>query len=295
MQYDEAGELCELALRIHQEKGETGSMEEAADRRLMAMVCSGKGDHEAALEHLVLSSTVFLANGLESDVAAVDSTIGDALFDLGRDTEAALSYQKALTVFKSTKGETDALVASVFVRLAELSMKTGKPREARAHCESALRILGTPGAGHALEDIVYGVADIAGIYELLGEREQAIALLSRAVEIQGSAPGQTFTAAGVEAQLGILYCMTEKFAPAYDALKNSVEKFKAASDGKKTRFLGLLLNQLGLTAVELGEIEEAKGLLEESRSVMNEAVGPQAPDTLSVCSNLAGTYDALGR
>ncbi|CAM6092747.1 unnamed protein product [Calypogeia fissa] len=295
LQFDEAGELCELALKIHKEKGESGSIEEAADRRLMAMVCSGKGDHEEALEHLVVSSTVFLANGLESDVAAVDSSIGDALFALGRDTEAALAYQKSLTVFKSTKGETHALVAAVYVRLAELSMKTGKPREAKTYCENALRIFGTQGAGHALEDIVYGLADIAGIYELLGEREQAVALLSRAVDIQDSAPGQTFTTAGVEAQLGILYCMTDKFQQAYTPLKNAVENFKCALDGKNTLFLGLLLNQLGLTAAELGEIEEAKGVLEESRTVMESAVGLTHPDTLYVCSNLAGTYDALGR
>ncbi|KAG6557807.1 hypothetical protein Mapa_000574 [Marchantia paleacea] len=295
MQFEEAGELCELALRIHQEKSSAGSVEEAADRRLMALVCSGKEDHESALEHLVLSSTVLLANGLESDVAAVDATIGDALFALGRDTEAALSYQKAVTVFKATKGDGHASVASVYVRLAELYMKTGKPREAKTYCESALRIFGTHGAGHSVEDIVYGLADVAGVYEMMNEKEQAIALLSRAVEIQGSAPGQQFTAAGIEAQLGIVHYMVGKYAQAHSSLKNSVLKLKNASDGKQTIFLGMLLNQLGLACVELCEIEEASITLQEARSVMEEACGPLHPDTLAVCSNLASTYDALGR
>jgi tetratricopeptide (TPR) repeat protein len=295
LQFNEAGELCELTLKIHQEQNEAGSVEEAVDRRLMAMVCSGKGDHGAALEHLVSSSTVFLANGLETDVADVDLTIGDALLALGRDTEAALSYQKALTVFKATKGENHALVASVLVRLAELHLKTGKHREAKTYCEGALRIFGTQGAGHAVEDIVYGLADIAGIYEILGEREQAIALLGRAVDKQGSAPGQTFTTAGIEAQLGILCLMAEKYPSAYTALKKSVIKLQNATDGKRTSFLGLLLNQLGLAAAEVGKISEANSVLEESRTVMEETVGPQHPDTLSICSNLAGTLDALGR
>ncbi|KAL2622314.1 hypothetical protein R1flu_002519 [Riccia fluitans] len=295
MQFEEAGELCELALRIHQEKSTAGTVEEAADRRLMAMVCSGREDHEAALEHLVLSSTLLLANGLESDVAAVDATIGDALLALGRDTEAALSYQKAVTVFKATKGENHALVASVYVRLSELYMKTGKPREAKTYCESALRIFGTHAAGHSVEDLVYGLSDVAGVYEMMGEKEKAIDLLSRAVDLQGSAPGQHFTAAGIEAQLGIVQYMVGKYQQAHSSLKNSVAKLKAANDGKPSIFLGLLLNQLGLACIELSEIDEACITLQEAKSVMEEACGPLHSDTLAVCSNLASTYDALGR
>ncbi|KAL3691737.1 hypothetical protein R1sor_005388 [Riccia sorocarpa] len=295
MQFDEAQELCELALKIHQEKSTGGTVEEAADRRLMAMVCSGKEDHEAALEHLLLSSTLLLANGLESDVAAVDATIGDALLALGRDTEAALSYQKAVTVFKATKGENHALVASVYVKLSELYMKTGKPREAKTFCESALRILGTHAAGHSVEDLVYGLADVAGIYEMMGEKEKAIELLSRAVALQGSAPGQHFTTAGIEAQLGIVLYMVGKYQQAHSSIRNSVAKLKATNDGKASNFLGMLMNQLGLACIELSEIDEACATLQEAKSIMEEACGPLHSDTLAVCSNLASTYDALGR
>lgn len=59
----------------------------------------------------------------------------------------------------------------VFVKLAELSMKTGKPRERKANSESSLRTFGTQGTAHALQEIVYGLTDI------LGERDQAISLL----------------------------------------------------------------------------------------------------------------------
>lgn len=56
MQFDEAKKLCQRALDIHKEHSIPASLEEAADRRLMALICDGKGDYEAALEHLVLAS-----------------------------------------------------------------------------------------------------------------------------------------------------------------------------------------------------------------------------------------------
>ncbi|MED6167129.1 Protein KINESIN LIGHT CHAIN-RELATED 1, partial [Stylosanthes scabra] len=52
MQFDKAEELCKKTLEIHRVHSEPASLEEAADRRLMALVCEAKGDYEAALEHL---------------------------------------------------------------------------------------------------------------------------------------------------------------------------------------------------------------------------------------------------
>ena len=65
MEFQEAQALCEHALAIHREHSEPGSLEEAADRRLLALVFSAKGDHEKALENLVLASATLQANNLE--------------------------------------------------------------------------------------------------------------------------------------------------------------------------------------------------------------------------------------
>lgn len=65
MDFDKAESLCEHALSIHKEHGEEGSLEEAADRRLLALVLSAKGEHEKALENLMLASTTLQANNLE--------------------------------------------------------------------------------------------------------------------------------------------------------------------------------------------------------------------------------------
>lgn len=84
MQFDEAKKLCQMALDIHKENGSPASLEEAADRRLMGMICESKGDHETALEHLVLASMSMVANGQESEVASVDCSIGDTYLSLNR-------------------------------------------------------------------------------------------------------------------------------------------------------------------------------------------------------------------
>lgn len=63
MQLNKAENLCKKTLEIHKEHSAPASLEEAADRRLMALVCEAKGDYESTLEHLVLSNMSMIANG----------------------------------------------------------------------------------------------------------------------------------------------------------------------------------------------------------------------------------------
>ncbi|GKA98737.1 kinesin light chain-related protein 1 [Tanacetum coccineum] len=134
MQFDEADTLCKRTLEIHLVHSAPASLEEAAaDRRLMALICEAKGDYETALEHLILASMAMIANGQDDEVAAIDLSIGNIYLSLSRFDEAVFSYQKALTVFKASKGDNHPSVAYVFVRLADLYYKTGnlpqKPKE----------------------------------------------------------------------------------------------------------------------------------------------------------------------
>ncbi|PHU08655.1 Homeobox-leucine zipper protein HDG12 [Capsicum chinense] len=72
------------------------------------------------------------ASGHEAEVtAAIDCNIGEVI----------CAYQKAFTVFKSTKGKNHRSVASVNVRLADMYNKIGKFRESKSYCENALQIV----------------------------------------------------------------------------------------------------------------------------------------------------------
>lgn len=294
LQFDEAEKLCQMALEIHRENGMPASPEEAADRRLMGLICETKGDHEAALEHLILASMAMVANGQEVDVASVDCSIGDSYLSLSRFDEAVFSYQKALTAFKSAKGENHPAVASVFVRLADLYNKTGKIKESKSYCENALRIYVKPVAGISPEEIASGLTDVSAIYESMNELEQALKLLEKALKTYNDAPGQQSTIAGIEAQMGVMYYVLGKYSDSYNSFKSAILKLRASGE-KKSAFFGIALNQMGLACVQLFSINEAVELFEESRNVLEKEYGPYHPDTLGVYSNLAGTYDAVGR
>lgn len=294
LQFDEAEKLCQMALDIHKENGSPASLEEAADRRLMGLICDSKGDYEAALEHYVLASMAMASNGQDMAVASIDCSIGDAYLSLARYDEAVLSYQKALTAFKSTKGENHPAAASVFVRLAELYNKIGKFRESKSYCENALRIYTKPNHGIPSEEIASGLIDVSAIFQSMNELERAVKLLKKALRIFGDAPGQQNTVAGIQAQMAVMYYMMGKYSESYTIFKSAISKFRASGE-KKSALFGIALNQMGLACVQCYSINEAADLFEESRTILEKEYGPYHHDTLGVYSNLAGTYDAMGR
>ncbi|KAF5769952.1 putative 43kDa postsynaptic protein [Helianthus annuus] len=294
LEFDEAKKLCQMALDIHKANGSTASVEEAADRRLMGLVCDAKGEYEAALEHYVLASITMSAAGQDSDVAAIDVCIGDAYLSLARYDEAVFAYQKALNVFKATKGDNHPSVASVFVRLAELYNKMGKFRESKSYCGNALRIYEKPMPGSPNDEIGNGFIEVAAIYESMNEIGPAINLLKKALKVFGKVQGQLSTIAGVEAQMGVLYYMMRSYSDSYDYFKVAVSKLRVVAE-KKSALFGNVLNQMGLACVQIDLLDEAADLFEEAKGVLEVEYGPHHPDTLGVYSNLAGTYDAMGR
>ncbi|PRQ53905.1 putative acetyltransferase A, auxiliary subunit [Rosa chinensis] len=294
LQFDEAEKLCLMALEIHRENGSPASLEEAADRRLMGLICDSKGDYEAALEHYVLAGMSMSANGHETDAASIDCSIGDAYLALARYDEAVFAFQKALTVFKTTKGETHPAVASVYVRLADLYNKIGKFKESKSYCENAHKIYGKPNPGTPAEEIASGLIDVSAIYQSMNDLEQALKLLKKALKMFGDSPGQQSTIAGIEAQMGVMYYMMGNYSDSYNTFKSSTTKFRASGE-KKSALFGIALNQMGLACVQCYSINEAADLFEEARNILEKEYGPYHPDTLGVYSNLAGTYDAMGR
>ncbi|KAM0055552.1 putative tetratricopeptide-like helical domain superfamily [Helianthus debilis subsp. tardiflorus] len=293
MRFDEAKRLCQMALDIHK-SGSPASLEEAADRRLMGLICDSMGDYETALEHYVLASMAMSAGGHDADVAAIDVCIGDAYLALARYDEAIFSYQKALNLFKSTKGENHPSSASVFVRLADVNNKIGKFRESKSYCENALRIYVKPVPGFPKEEIASGLIEVSTIYESMKDLDQALNLLKKALKVYGKAPGQSSTVAGIEAQIGVLYYMMGRYSKSYNSLKAAVAKLRVIGE-KKSALFGVALNQMGLACVQINSINEAADLFEEARGILETEYGPHHPDTLGVYSNLAGTYDAMGR
>ncbi|KAJ3708927.1 hypothetical protein LUZ61_012632 [Rhynchospora tenuis] len=295
LQFEEAEKLCKKALEIHREHSAPASLEEASDRRLMALILDARGDHDGALEHLVLASMSTLAHGRDAEAASIDVAIGDAYLSLARFDEAVFSYQKALTVLKSSRGDSHPSVAAVLSRLSSLYLRTGRMRESRSYSESAIRILSKPAPGATPDEIASGLTEVASIFESLGEPEESLKLLQRALKLlEESSPGQWSAVAGVEAQLGVIYYILGRYADARSSFESAVNKLRAGGE-RRSAFFGVLLNQMGLACVQLFKIDEAAELFEEARTVLEQECGRGHPDTLGVYSNLAAIYDAMGR
>ncbi|CAK7348695.1 unnamed protein product [Dovyalis caffra] len=294
MRFDEAEKLCQKSLEIHRKHNAPASLEEAGDRRLMALIYEAKGDYESALEHLVLASMVMIAAGRENEVSAIDVSIGNIYVSLCRFDEAIFSYQKALTVFKSTRGDDHSSVAAVYIRLADVYYKTGKLRDSKSYCENALRILSKPVPGIATEEIANGLTEISAIYEALNKHEEALKLLNMAMKLLKDTPGQRSMIAGIEAQMGVMFYKIRRYGEARSSFENAVAKLRASGDTRSV-FFGIMLNQMGLASVQLYRIDEAVECFEEAKQILEQECGSCDIDTLGVYSNLAATYDAMGR
>ncbi|KAD6796209.1 hypothetical protein E3N88_07105 [Mikania micrantha] len=292
LDFKQAEQFCKMAIEIHLKNGLQA--EEAADRRLMGLIFDSKGDHEGALEHLVLASMTLVAIGKETEVSFVDLSIGDTYLSLSKYDEAIFAYQKALVSLKSSKGENHPSVALVFARLADLCNKTGKIKESKSYCKNALHIYENPALGISVEEIACGLTNISAIYESMDEIDEALKLLYKALKIYNDIPGQQSTIAGIEAQMGVMYYVLGNYSKSYDLFRNAIFKLRVSSE-KKSGFYGIALNQLGLTCVQQYAINEAIEYFEEAKIVFERECGAFHPDTLAVYSNLAGTYDAVGR
>lgn len=293
-EFDEAEKLCKKILEVHKDHSAPASLEEAADRRLMALIHEAKGEYESALEQLVLASMVMISKGRDNEVALIDISIGNIYTSLCRFDEAVFSYQKALTIFKATKGDNHLSVATVFTRLADLYFRIGKQRESKSYCENALTIYANPLPGIQYEDIANGLTEISAIYQSLNEHGEALRLLQKAMTLLEGTLGHRSMIAGMEAQMGVMFYMVGRYGEARGSFESALGKLRASGQSKSA-FYGIVLNQMGLAYVQLYRITEASELFEEARGVLEQECGSSHLDTLGVYSNLAATYDAMGR
>ncbi|CAO2836387.1 unnamed protein product [Amaranthus hypochondriacus] len=291
-EFDEAENLCKMALNIRQVNGCPSSIKEAADRRLLGLIYDSKGDYNASLEQYGLAITALRYDGVELEIASVNCNIGDAYLGLGQYEEAILCYKKALSTFTSSKGKNHSSVAAVFVRLGELYNNVGKFGESKSYIESALEIYST--TCDNVEDVSNGLIALAAIYVSMNEFDRALNLLQQALELGDKEATQKSKIAGIEAQIGVINYILGNYIDSYTFLKSSMYKFEHIGK-KKSSIYAITLNQLGIVCVQLHKIGEAAELFDEAKSILQIEYGLFHPDTLGVCSNLAGTYDALGR
>ncbi|KAE8646782.1 hypothetical protein Csa_005566 [Cucumis sativus] len=96
------------------------------------------------------------------------------------------------------------------------------------------------------------------------------------------------------AQMGVMFYMVGKYGEARKAFEGAIGKLR----GAKSAMFGVLLNQMGLTCIQLYKIGEAVRLFQETKVVLEEQYGvyyfKRPKWGFAVSSNLAAaTYDAM--
>ncbi|XWS76858.1 hypothetical protein CRYUN_Cryun01aG0214000 [Craigia yunnanensis] len=94
--------------------------------------------------------------------------------------------------------------------------------------------------------------------------------------------------------MGVMFYKVGRYGEDRGSFQSAVAKLRASGESKSA-FFGIVLNQMGLASVQLYRIDKAIELFEEARTILEQECGSCHLETLGVYSNLAATYDAMGR
>eukprot|EP00850_Spirogloea_muscicola_P003091 SM000012S25353 [mRNA] locus=s12:625493:631871:+ [translate_table: standard] len=276
LQFPEAQPLAERALRIHCRALGDGSTDEAVDRRLLAVIMSGQGDHEAALLHLRKVAAILAKRGRNLDIAYVNDSVGEELSALGRHSEALAAFEVAIRKKAAELGERHLAVACTQVAVAEACIAAGQASDAEVFIEKAVQAYGEldelandPAA--ALE-AAHGLTQLAGVHENIGQYDEAIIFLRKALALRRNIPGQLHAVASTLSQIGLTQqsasMLDDALVTFQECLPLMIEAF-----GANHSSIPIILNQMGLALTELGRIEEAVFHFQRASSLLNMLVG----------------------
>eukprot|EP00850_Spirogloea_muscicola_P019749 SM000198S05320 [mRNA] locus=s198:142674:148486:+ [translate_table: standard] len=276
LQFPKAQPLAERALRIHLRALGDGSMDEAVDRRLLAVIMSGQGNHEAALLHLRKVAEILAKRGRNLDIAYVNDSVGEELSALGRHSEALAAFEVAICKKAAELGERHLAVARTQVAAAEACIAAGQACNAEVFIDKAVQAYGEldelgndPAAAF---EAAHGLTQLAGVHENLGRYDVAIIFLRKALALRRSIPGQLHAVASTLSQIGLTQqsasMLDDAIVTFQECLPLMIEAF-----GPSHSSIPIILNQMGLALTELGRIEEAVLHFQRASSLLNKLVG----------------------
>ncbi|KAJ7562976.1 hypothetical protein O6H91_03G091300 [Diphasiastrum complanatum] len=291
VRFEEALPLCQKALQIHRGYHGDYSMEEASDRRLLAVIYRGLEDHEKALREHKLVKDILTSKGKTREVDMVDIAIADSYISLQRYDDAVAVLESAISRLE----ETSPLRGLAHVNLAKTYLLQQRLDYARQECERGLEIFSNSRTEEAnLLTIAEGFTELASIFEGMRETEQAIELLEQALSLYQKIPGHLNAVAGTQAQIGMLLYLGKKVQEALPYMEDAASQLRA-SFGDDHPTLALVLNQMGLANLELKKFPLAAELFEKCKHILSASYGAGHADTLAIYHNLVNVYSCLGR
>jgi tetratricopeptide (TPR) repeat protein len=180
-----------------------------------ARVLMDMGRHDearAALEHAL--RLLDAANDRGSARGEVENVLGRLLGLRGEHAEATAHHEKALGIYEATLGPEHPFAARTRLQLGDALKKSGHAPRAAAELTRGIAILEKRIAGGDA-DMMEALVNLAEIQGVLGKRDDALALLERALRMAEAPPmdppyraraefalGATLVGAGVDLERG---------------------------------------------------------------------------------------------
>jgi serine/threonine-protein kinase len=136
-----------------------------------------------------------------SERGEIENLLGRLLGLRGAHAEAALHHEKALAIYEGTLGPEHPFVARTRLQLGEALQKNGRSPQATVELTRGISLLEKRIAGGDA-DMMEGLVRLAEIQSGLGKRDEALALLEKALRIAEAPPMDSPYRARAEFALG---------------------------------------------------------------------------------------------
>lgn len=288
LNFKEALPLCLKALEIHRIHLGQNSVEVAADRRLLAVIYSGLGDHKKALEENSAAKKVLKNWGMDSELVYAELDTANVQISLG-------NYNDAITILRGIVQHTEKeseLRAMVLLYMSKALCNLKKYADSKKCCELATNLFKRYETTNPAK-VAEAYTELAMLYETMNEFATAISLYKTALGIYEKSPQDQHAEASTAGRLGWLLMLTGSVREAIPYLESAVERLKE-SFGPNHFGIAYIYNNLGAAYEELERPQAAAQMFAMAKEIMETALGPQHIDTIETMQNLANVHGSMG-
>ena len=272
------GSLLEQLPALASARGSKGTgfdaLESSAGRWLLAQLNPSSPSDEEQLEELIRREGPLRAKGAYA--------------------EAALLWEKILTIAERTVGPNHPKLGTCLNNLAFLYSEQGRYREAEPLYKRAIAI-SEKAEGPEHPSTADSMNNLAILYMKMGFLGEAEILYKRSLGIWEKilGPNHDKTSLGVH-NLAHLFSEQGRYREAEPLYKRAIAISEKAV-GPQHPSTATSLNNLAELYRAQGRYGEAEPLYKRSLAIREKVLGPLHPDTATSLNNLAGLYDSQGR
>jgi CHAT domain-containing protein/Tfp pilus assembly protein PilF len=207
---------------------------------------------------------------------------------------AELRYKRSLAIAEARLGSNDRIVALCLGNLAGLYHLMGDYVRAEQFYKRTLTVAERSSAGEPTADLASALINLAAFYGERGDYDQDEQLLQRAITVSERLPRTDPSLASALDSLGFIYVMRMDYLAAKTFFKRAMSLTEGIAAVENQQLLAISLGGQGRVYEQEGNFILAQPFYETAVSVMEKALGSDAPSTATSLNNLGLLYMELG-